>query len=461
MPRILRSRGRRLSVLTIVAAATAVGLVGCSASSGTPSKSGAPSGSVSYWYALEDNSVKAKQEYIKYNVTAFTNQNPKVTLNAVEKSPSTIDRSIQVALAAGQGPDIIQTPGTSNAIPYAEAGYLQDLTKEAKAQDWSSKLLPWAETAGVVKGKFVMIPQYYETLVLYYNKTLFKKYGWAPPKSRAQLDKLAKEMEAKGVIPFAAGNASYQPASEWLVSAFMNEVAGPDNIYDALTNKTQWTAKPFADSINLLKKYFDEGYFQGGAKQYFSTTDPQKFTDLADGKAGMYISGSWDVSSMPTYFGANGNKDTWDWAPLPSLEKGIPQAYPLSVGGTLSVNSKSSNPNAADAYLNWIMTDTKDMWAQAAATGQEPLPIKFKPSDIPKSIDPRYARIYTSLQSAPVVGYTTWTSWGGGADTYIVANIDKVINGNMTTDAFLQGVEAAFKSDYSKGLVPPPFKPES
>ena len=452
-------RVRKRLIACLAVAATVTLTAACGSSGSKPSTTGAPSGSVTYWYSPSDNTVEAREQFIKFNITAFEQQYPKIELDAVAKSSSTIDQNIQVALASGHGPDIIVSPGTSNAIPYAAAGYLTDLTSNYNEGGWNSKLLPWAAQAGQVDGKFVMIPQYYETLVLYYNKTLFEQNGWSVPTNRSELETLAADMEANGITPFAAGNADYQPATEWLVSAFMNEVAGPDKVYEALTGQIPWSDPAFTSTIDLLKEYFDNGWFGGGAKQYFSTSDTKKYADLADGKAGMYISGSWDVTSLQDYFGVNGNDDEFDWAPLPSLTDGVPQAYPLSVGGTLSVNSKSGNPRAALTYLDWIMSDTENMWANAAETGQEPLPVKFDASDIPSSIDPRYARIYTSLQSATEVGYTTWTSWGGKADTYIVSNIDKVINGDLSSSAFTQGLDDAFQADFSEGLIPTTYKP--
>jgi raffinose/stachyose/melibiose transport system substrate-binding protein len=460
MRRTSRPRVRRLTVLTTIAGTTTLILAACGGGQASPNATGEPSGKISYWYSLSDNSAKSKEAFVKYNVTAFNALHPDVTVDAVNKSSATIDQNIQVALAAGRGPDIIQTPGTSNATPYAEAGYLTDLTDQFTREGWGDKLLPWAAQAGKVKGKIVMIPQYYETLVLYYNKTLFQQNGWTVPKNRSELESVAADVEAKGIMPFAAGNADFQPSTGWLVTTFLNAVAGPEKVHDALTGKTPWTDPAFKDSIDLLKGYFDKGWFGGGAKQYFTTTDAKKYAQLADGKAAMYISGSWETENLPDYFGAGGNTNEWDWAPLPSLADGVPQAYPLSIGGTLSVNSKSANTNAATTYLSWIMTDTKTMWEQAAATGRAPLPVKFKDSDIPSSVDPRYARIYTSLQSAQEVGYTTWTSFGGKADAYITANIDKVLNGKQSVDEYLAGLDSAFQADYSRGLVPVPFEPK-
>jgi raffinose/stachyose/melibiose transport system substrate-binding protein len=426
-------------------------LVACTASGTTASTTGEPTGKLTYWYAPSTPDATGVANFSKYNITPFQAKYPKVQLQAVQKNVNTLNQNIQVALAAGKGPDIVSASGISNVFPYAQAGYLRDLSATAKSNDWSSKLLPWALDSGKVGGKLVAVPQSYETLVLFYNKTLFQKNGWTPPTSRQELETLAAKMTAKGITPFAAGNSDYPAGTEWLVSAF--------KIHDALSGKIDWTAPEFAKAMNLLKEYFDKGWFGDGLKQYFSTTDAQKYSKFANGNAGMYISGTWEFVTLPSYFG-KGNSNEFDWAPLPSLTVGVPSVYPLSIGNTLSANSKTQNGHAADTYLNWQISDTKNMWNNVVATGNSPMPIKFKASDIPSSVDPRFARVYTSLQaasSAGAVGYTTWTSWGGKADQYILDNTDKVLNGSLSTDDYLKGMSAAFKDDKARNLIPTPF----
>ena len=311
-------RGRRVRTWAKVGAA-AVGLsmllAACSGSGSptTNNSSGGVGGTINLWYSLPTSGSAAKgaATYKKYNIDPYTKLHPGVTVNASPNNVDTINQKIQVALAAGSGPDIIPTPGSSNAVPFGTAGYLADLTSNAKKSAWQDKLLPWALDMGYINGKLEALPTSYETLVLYYNKTLFEKNGWKPPTDRASLEMLAGEMKAKGITPFAAGNASYQPGTEWLVSAFMNEVAGPGKVHDALSGKIPWTDPAIVSSVQLLKDYFEKGYFGGGVKQYFSTQDPQKYAQFASGKAGMFISGSWEMFSLPTYFGQNGNTNDW------------------------------------------------------------------------------------------------------------------------------------------------------
>ncbi|MET3923190.1 extracellular solute-binding protein [Arthrobacter sp. UYEF20] len=430
----------------------------------TQGEGGGVPGALNVWYPLPTggSSADGAATYKEFAIDPFTALHPEVKVNAVPNNVDTIDQKIQVALAAGGGPDLIPTPGTSNVVPFASAGYLADLSSTVDKSNLKSRLLPWALDMGYFNDKLVALPTSYESLVLYYNKTLFAQNGWKPPTDRASLETLAGEMQSKGITPFAAGNASYQPGTEWLVSAFLNEVAGPQKLHDALSGTIPWTDPAIASSIELLKEYFDKGYFGGGVKQYFTTQDPQKYAAFADGKAGMYISGSWEMFSLPEYFGANGNTNDWDWAPLPALAPGVPSdIFPLAVGGTISVNAKSKNIPAATSYIDWMFSDTKTMWAAAEANGSQPLPVKFTASDVPSGIDPRYSSQYLAINKASEekkVGYVTWTSFGPKANTYIVEHIDKVLNSDLSVGDFTAGIEKEFSSDKSAGLVPPLFE---
>jgi raffinose/stachyose/melibiose transport system substrate-binding protein len=455
---------RRAVLAAFAVGATGLALTACSGPSASKAAGTGVAGTINLWYSLptSGSSSQAAAQYKKYSIDPFTKLHPAVSVNPVPNNVNTIDQKIKVALAAGAGPDIIPTPGSANAVPYAQAGYLADLTAEAKKNNWANTILPWALNMGYIKGKLVALPTSYESLVLYYNKTLFDKNGWTPPTDRASLESLMSQMKAKGIIPFAAGNASYQPATEWLVSAFMNEVAGPQKVHDAIAGKIKWSDPALVQSISLLLQYFDAGYFGGGTKQYFSTQDPQKYAGFADGKSAMYISGSWEMYTFPDYFGKGGNTAEWAWAPLPPLAAGVPQGiFPLSVGGTISVNAKSPNVNTGKAYVDWMFSDTKTMWEQVKQTGSEPLPIKYQPSDVPKGVDPRYVAQYSAINDASTsgkVGYVTWTSFGGAADTYIIQHIDKVLNHSLTVDAFISGLQQAFDSDKAAGLIPPLFE---
>lgn len=459
------TRRRRARWTSALAATIALPLAmaGCTADSGNEVPEGEIGGKLTYWFGMEstdDESVAiAKSLYVE----PFNELYPNVEVDFIPQAAEGLMQKLQTALAAGQGPDFIETPGSATAIPFAQAGYLSDLSKISEEEGWADEMLPWALDMGVIDGTLVAIPVTYESLVLYYNKTLFEENGWELPTGRDSLEDLAGQMEDADVIPFTAGNADYAGATEHLVSAFLNQVAGPGKIHDALAGDIPFTDDAFVDSMQLMVDYFNKGWFGGGVKQYFSTTDPQKFAKLVNGEAGMLVSGSWEIGGLNEYF--DGSDSEWDWVELPTLGDDVPSgAFPLSVGGTMSINSATKNLPAAEAYLKWKFSDTETNWRAIQEIGDLPLPVEFDAASVPEGIDPRFTTQYTAISDASVakqVGYVTWTSFGGATEAYILENEDRLLTGDLSPEDFCAGMDKAYQEDVDAGVIPPLFTTEA
>jgi raffinose/stachyose/melibiose transport system substrate-binding protein len=258
-------------------------------------------------------------------------------------------------------------------------------------------------------------------------------------------------------MPVGAGNAEWQPASEWHVTWVWNTFAGPHALYEALTGKRRWTDPVFVDAIAMLKGWFDKGWFGGSTDRYFTNKFTEMYQKLASGGAAMMLSGSWTFTEIGPYFGAKaGNNATWDWAPLPSTNSGVPAGvYPLSVGGAYSINKDSKNPAGAAAFLNFIVSDPSRQLNALAAVGQEPTPIKLAASEFPASTDPRMKRQYLLLNATKTFGYTTWTFWPAKSDTYIYQQMDKVLAGQLTPKDYCAGLDSVFQQEFKAGKTPP------
>jgi len=210
----------------------------------------------------------------------------------------------RTALAGGAGPDIIGTPGPAYAYELAKAGQLLSLDDVATAQGWDTNLVPWALNLGKVDGKLYSVPDEVETLVLYYNKTVFADKGWTAPKTMAELMTLSGQIKDAGLIPFAHGNQEWRPANEWFVGEFLNRGAGgPAAVYQALTGALPWTDANFADSLTMLDQMQQSGWFMGGLDRYYTTTFADADAAFGDGDAAMKIEGTWWIADGHTYFG--------------------------------------------------------------------------------------------------------------------------------------------------------------
>lgn len=412
---------------------------------------------VSYWYGLDDGNHRA---YMKsHDVEAFNKANPAINVEISFKPEADVDRLIQIALSSGKGPDIVPTPGPSYALQYINSNLFLDLDAYASQYNWQKNVLGWALDAGRVHGKLYSLPGSYQTLIIYYNKTLFAQKGWKVPTNRAELEGLAEEAMGQGIMPFMAGNADSRGASEWYTTMFFNHYAGPDAVYQALTGKIPWTDPVFVDAITLLRDYFSKGWFGGGVKQYFTNTFSALDSAFAKGKAAMDVEGSWAFANWPSYFGAGNSGMDYDWFPIPPLREGVPQnLYTLGIGYTLSIKAESKVADAAAKYLNWLYSTPQRAGEELAAINFPPPPIPLDPADFPSSVDPRIKNHYLALNQASAqgtFGYTTWTFWPPKSDVIAYESLDKVLSGDLTPAQFCAQMNQTFQQELAQGVVPP------
>ena len=213
---------------------------------------------------------------------AFNEAHPDQDLS-IDFRGEALAKQLRVALLAGEGPDIVYTSGPSYVASMARAGQLLPLDDYAASFGWDQRILPVFLDLGRYDGRLYALPKTYETLGLFYNKTLFDKNSWTVPTTTDELEALADKMLAKGIVPFAAGNADWRPTNEHYVTIALNSVAGPDNVYKALTGQIPWTAEPFVAAIDKLNSWWQKGYF---GPNYFSLTSEQAFAQVATGRGG-------------------------------------------------------------------------------------------------------------------------------------------------------------------------------
>ncbi|ASW55524.1 ABC transporter substrate-binding protein [Plantactinospora sp. KBS50] len=430
-------------------------LTGCG---GGDSAAGDGTGTVDFWI---DVTGDANQKYFLDKVVApFEKANPKIDLNTTFYKGADLRRLVQTALQAKSGPDIVRGPAATQTIAWSKAHVLADLSGYAKKWDWNSHLAEWAIQAFTQDGKLYALPMRVDTMLLYFNKTLFADKGWQQPTNRDELEALATEANGQGIIPFGSSNTDWKAAGEWLMTVFWNHYAGPDALYQALKGDIQFTDPVFVDSVALLKSYFDKGWFTGGTDKWFSVPAQEVGAKFGQGGYAMVPQGGWFMSQVGSFFGSAAKNDNdWDWMPYPALRPEV--AYPLfemGIGGSLAINANSKNQDAAASYLNWYYTDKAaalERMADVPATYN--IPITFDESEIPDRIDPRSGRVLTSVNQAIQngnYGYVTWTWWPPKADVFVYEGLEQVLTGKMSPKDYCAKLAEQFNTERAEGNLP-------
>ncbi|HXF64042.1 MAG TPA: extracellular solute-binding protein [Caldilineaceae bacterium] len=407
---------------------------------------------ITFWFNPPSGG-EAANCMVETAINPFNEQNDQIFVEAVAQ-PNAWDAT-RTAIAGGGGPDVVVTPGPSFVFELAKAGQLLPLDDFVESEGWGDIFVPWALSLGEVDGVLYSLPHELETLVLYYNKTLFEQNGWEPPTTMEELVALSEQIDAAGIIPFAHSNAEWRPANEWFVGEFLNHVAGPEKVYQALTGQISWEDPDFVTAIAMLNDMQQNGWFMGGLDLYYTTPTADRQAAFGNGEAAMNIEGSWFLGDISTYFGeAAGNQNDWEWVPVPSTSGEA--IFDLGIGSTYSINRATQHPEAVAEFLTYLFSPATQ-GELLAKCQSAPAPVRLE-ADALTGIDPRAARLFEALGQASDAGnygYTTWTFWPPKSDVYIYEEIEKVWAGDMTPEEYMAGHQALFAQELEAGDIPP------
>jgi len=448
---------RGLSLLFVL-----VLMIGCAAPAAPAGQSGAATGGESVrtkvvWWTEGDIEPALQEAFLKQFAAVFNAENPDIELEVVFQQ--NLNDVLRTAIQAGEGPDIVQTPGPGFLLEYQKAGLVMPLNEFSSQYGWEDKILPWAYASGTLGGELYGLPLTFESMILLYNTKVFSGLGLTPPTNRAEFEAAATTLQDTGLIPISYGNVGWQPTNEHLIGIYLNAVAGSDTVYEALTGARSWEDEEFAAAIDMLTQdMVTNGYFSGGLDNYYSVDWATEFSTLASGKAGMMTIGTWGFRGATEYFADNPNE--WDWSMLPSMGEGVTQGFDLAIGSTVSINQASKHPEAAARVLDFLYNDSKRAAsiAQIFSFGEFVVPIKFAPDDFPADVDPRISRFLTEFAQVTGegrYGYTTWTFWPAEAETQLWKDIELVWAGELPTQEYLAQHQALWEKARADGAVPP------
>jgi raffinose/stachyose/melibiose transport system substrate-binding protein len=208
-------------------------------------------------------------DYLNENFVApFEEMNPDIHLEITGQEA--MQDLLRTAILGGTAPDLLQTFGPGWNQEYIDGGYMLPLEPYVDLYGWRDKLLPWAYDTGTSQDVLYAVPGSFESIIMFYNKTLFEANGWTVPTNRVELETVAAEAEALGLHPLAYGNQGQVFANGHLISAYLNNYLEHDVLKGALVGDIEWTDPAIAEGINLLTSdMVDKSWWSGGVENYY------------------------------------------------------------------------------------------------------------------------------------------------------------------------------------------------
>ncbi len=395
-------------------------------------------------YLADDSQVAVREKYIDEPLKeAFPDVDIEIKMYSDRQS-------LQVEVAGGGGPDILDLDGPTDVAEFAKADRVLDLGKYAEQYGWQDMFYDWAYNSCFYNEKLYSLPTSFEGMVMYYNMDVMKENGWEVPKTEDELVELMKKIQEKGIIPITFGNSNYQGAVDWLYSTFTSCYGGPAAVKAAMEGTGKYTDEPIKESIQTMVDWWQEGWLGDKASQSITNEDMLAF--FAEGRAAMMIDGTWASNQLlATYPDCN-----WDSEMMPQKEE-IGEILPFATGGGYSINANSKNPDLAAEVLNYLFTSLDRHYQSINEAGYQPYPLKEFDITKLEGMDEKLLDQYKLLMDAQKnnqIGYCSWTFYPSDMRVYMNENTDALFLSSLTVDDYLAQAQTYIDTAIADNTIP-------
>lgn len=312
-------------------------------------------------------------ELVDYYNTLFKTYNAtnKDSITVVQEYQSDATNNLQVRMAAGDTPDIINASATQDMI---DANRFVDLTNMSFWNNLSPEMKTYS--TDVKSGKVFSVPLLKSMVGIFYNKTIFAKLGLKPADTWAEFVSNLQVIKAKmpGVVPF------YEGAKDGWMLQQMSNFTMMSPAFQKLTYVQQQTAMQKGDLTTLGWDTSANGALVTFASDLMNlqknglvnsnivtATYDNQTTAFASGKAAMIGQGLWAMSDIA--------KKTTDTSfvgisEYPSMIDGVEPAIGSTTDGALFLSAQSKNVSASEKVLAYLLLP--DNMASLSVAKSEP-----------------------------------------------------------------------------------------
>ena len=379
-------------------------------------------------------------------IAGFQKQYPNVTITGTWDPDDVTTQNQPRQLASATPPDLVRLISVTDAV---KNGLVTNLDPYAKAYGWdqlpASQLVQFRVSADNVAGSGSLYakPSGFTMTGLYYNKALAQQIGMTqPPASVDDLTTLLGKAKSAGLQPIMTGNQqggavlSYQlmlntsmgvkPTSDWVFNVAGSTIDNPDSV-KAATVLDQWNKA---------------GYLPEGVNGIDGSTASGEFTK---GTGVFYPSGNWDATTLTTSMPGNVG-----FMAMPPMTAGGDQAAMSDAATAFGISAKSTQKDAAAAFLNYLSSDAArqaaiDAGFMPSGTASQPAPT-IPAGSVLNDVQTAFQTVSAANGQVPFVQNAT----PGISNRAWNPESQLLLDGQSTPEQFVANVQKEYESELSR-----------
>ena len=284
----------------------------------------------------------------KFKAKMLAEKNLDVTINLEMPSSDSYGNILQTRISGDDAPDLYTLSAAQDLSTYVEAGYITPLTQEPLA----GKLYEDVKETVSIDGEVYAVP--FESTVwgYMYNKEIFDQCQLKVPETLDEMKNVVSVLEKNGYVPF---ELAYQ--EQWvpqLMTALTlgGLVSGTPALNDWVDrmNKDKGSYQEVAAIFEIIDLIMAHG-----TDRAMETGSEQGSADFANGKAAMWVQGTWNAESVLS----TNPEMKIGCAALPITNDPANTLINLATTTSLVVSSSTEEKEVALALANFILDDTE------------------------------------------------------------------------------------------------------
>ncbi len=311
---------------------------------------------------------------------------------------------------------------------------------------WRETFEPSLLALGQYEGKQYMLPYFFSISGWWYDKALFARHGWEPPRTWSELLKLCAKIKAAGIAPITyQGKYPYYAIGGFLVPWAISH--GGMQVFDDCQNLVPgaWKSPSMLEAAHRIKQLMDLGYLQKGANGMSHTEAQMEFIT---GRAAMIPCGTWLHSEMREQLPPSGFEMEFFLPPVLDNGKGDPTAVAIGIEPWVIPTDGKNRELAVDFY-KYLTTPKK---ARQFVEEKGTL-MAVKGSDQAKM--PVYLKAPAAAFRAAQVTYSSeYAQWYPALGKASQDAMSALMTGEATPEQFVQRLEDAAEKARQDSALP-------